>query len=449
MSGFLFDDFPDVSEKQWKQKIQFDLKGLDYNETLFTQTTNGISIKPFYHLDSYQQLNDITNKIDFNICQSIFVSDEKTANYIAINALKKGANTLLFKANKPFDISLLLKGIEIDTKIQFDLQFLADNFIKDLISHSSDYKVILNIDPIGNLARTGNWHHSFQKDIDSFSELNKLSNSNTTVCCIHADLYQNAGATIVQQVAYALAHANEYLNTNPKTLNTNVNFAIGSNYFFEIAKIRAFRYLWKLITSDAGIKSEVHITAFPSKYNKTLYDFNTNMLRTTSECMSAILGGANTICNLSYDSLYHKSNAFGERIARNQLLILKHESNFKKTNSATNGSYYIESLTKEIAQKALALFKNIEQNGGFLKQLKQGTIQRKIDETAIKKQQQFNTNEINLVGTNIHTNETDNMKGELQLYPFLKTNRVKTLISPILPKRLSEAVEQDRLKNET
>ena len=202
------------------------------------------------------------------------------------------------------------------------------------------------------------------------------------------------------------------------------------------------------MASEFGVTETCHIVARPSKRNKTLYDYNINMLRTTTECMSAILGGANTICNLPYDSLYHKSNEFGERISRNQLLILKAESYFDSVSNPADGTYYIESLTSELGEKALEIFKDIESNGGFLSQLKEGIIQRKIKESAAKEQQRFDSGSLVLLGTNKHPNKKDRMKDDLELYPFVKTNVRKTLITPIIEKRLSEKLEQTRLENE-
>jgi len=256
---------------------------------------------------------------------------------------------------------------------------------------------------------------------------------------------------MVQQLAYGLAHANEYLNHfDEKVVNQiNFNVSVGTNYLFEIAKLRALQLLWKTLASEYSSNfSDCHIFASPTKRNKTIYDYNTNMLRTTTECMSAILGGANTICNLPYDAIYHKDNEFGERIARNQLLILKHESYFDKVNNPVDGAYYIESLTQQMAEKALVLFKNIEVNGGFLKQLKEGTIQRKIKESATKEQELFNDKKEILLGTNKHPNPNDKMKHDLELYPFIKTRIRKTLIEPIIEKRLAETLEQERLNNE-
>ena len=449
MSDNLFDGFPEVSEKQWKQKLQYELNGASYSDIMLTHSSDDIIVKPFYHLDSYKQIPHSNKEIIYNICQAVFIDQSNIANKIALTAITNGADSILFKASKPFDINAVLKNIKNDIQLHFELQFLSENFISDLQQQTRNYRTFLNIDIIGNLCKNGNWYHSLQKDINIFTRLHVSSSPSATFSGVHAALYQNAGATIVQQVAFALAHANEYLNFNSDVLNLNVQFSIGSNYFFEIAKLRAFRYLWKLITDDAKVKSDLHIIATPSNRNKTLYDFNTNLVRTTSECMSAIAGGADTICNISHDSIFRKRNETGERLARNQNLILKYESNFNTSNQAVNGSYYIEALTKEISTKSLELFKDIEKNGGFLAQLTQGTIQKRIRDAAQKEQQLFDLKKITLTGINKHQNNNDVIKGEIEIYPFMKTDPRKTLIQPIIPKRLAEKLEQQRLKNET
>jgi methylmalonyl-CoA mutase len=164
--------------------------------------------------------------------------------------------------------------------------------------------------------------------------------------------------------------------------------------------------------------------------------------------MSAILGGADAIANLPYDALYHKDNEFGDRIARNQLLILKNESYFDKVNNPADGSYYIENLTNQLADKALVLFKTIEENGGFLKHLNDGTIKRKIQESNEAEQNLFDTGKETLLGTNKYPNKNDRMKHDLELFPFVKVKSRKTLLSPIIEKRLAEKSEQERLETE-
>ncbi len=462
MNKLLFDEFDSVSSKQWKQIIQFDLKGIDYNEALIWESNEDIAVKPFYHADEFKEVPIISNTkaSQWYICQTIFVAYVKKSNKKALNAIERGAESIKFII--PFEtisIEELIQNIDLSTiSIYFELQFISNTFNYSLSSIPNKENIFVLSDIIGNLSRTGNWFSSFQEDHNNFETFVKKTNT----LSIDMSLYQNAGATMVQQLAYGMSHVNEYLNhfnNNPslglhfneassKRLRVVFNVAIGTNYFFEIAKLRALRILWETISSEYKINSDCLIIATPTKRNKTLYDYNTNMLRTTTECMSAILGGANTICNLPYDAIYHKDNEFGERIARNQLLVLKHESYFDKVDNPSDGSYYIETLTKQLGDKSMELFKNIEASGGFLKQLKEGTIQRKIKESAAKEQQLFDGGKEILLGSNKHPNDKDRMKHELELFPFVKTNQRKTLIEPIIEKRLSEKLEQERLKKE-
>ncbi|WP_298555254.1 methylmalonyl-CoA mutase subunit beta [uncultured Algibacter sp.] len=452
MSNNLFDEFDAVSAKQWKQKIQFDLKGADYNNTLIWKTNEDIDVKPFYHGDDFEKPIDISNTKTkhWKICQSIFVADVNKSNLKAIDVLERGAESIKFIIpSENISIESLIKKINLNTTIlYFELQFLSEDFIKKI--HEIAPKAKIQTDIIGHLAKTGNWFENLKTDFKTFKSIIK----NSASCSINASLYQNAGANITQQLAYALAHANEYLNIsenedlNLKSLSVTFRISVGTNYFFEIAKLKALRKLWNTLALEYNANPDCEIIVTPTKRNKTLYDYNTNMLRTTTECMSAILGGSNTICNLPYDFFYHKTNEFGERIARNQLLVLKHESYFNKVNNPSDGSYYIENLTHQLSKNALELFKNIEANGGFLKQLKTGTIQRKIKESAIKEQYDFDKGNEVLLGSNKHPNKNDKMKNELELYPFVKTKTRKTLIEPIIEKRLSEHLEQKRLKNE-
>lgn len=188
--------------------------------------------------------------------------------------------------------------------------------------------------------------------------------------------------------------------------------------------------------------------AQPSMRNKTIYDYNVNMLRTTTENMSAILGGADYVLPIAYDTVYHKSNSFGDRIARNQLLILKHESYFDEVFNPADGSYYIESLTETFAQKALNLLKDIEKSGGFIHELFSLNIQNKIEESANKEQKWFDEGQLILLGTNKYPNPQDKMKNDLEKYPFVKVKPRQTIIKPIVAKRLAEAMEKHRIENE-
>ena len=457
MSKTLFDQFTEVSSKQWKQKIQVDLKGADYNDSLIWQTNEGIDVKPFYHRDEFDQLPEVSASevTKFNICQTIFVAHVAKSNAKAIDVTSRGAEAIKFIIpNEEVSIEALLQDLDLSKlSVYFELQFLSLEYVNQISNYTKQStSIYINTDIIGKLATSGNWFSNLKDDHKNFESIVR----ETKTISVNVSLYQNAGANIIQQLGYALAHVNEYLNyfdeildkDSKQQLQVVFNVSVGTNYFFEIAKLRALRSLWASLASEYGVNSECHIFASPSKRNKTIYDYNTNLLRTTTECMSSVLGGANTVNNLAYDAVYHKDNEFSERIARNQLLILKNESYFNTVNNPADGAYYIESLTSQISEKALELFKDIETNGGLLTQLKEGTIQRKIKESASKEQVQFDEGNIVLLGTNKHPNKEDIMNHEIELYPFLKMNPVKTIIEPIVEKRLSNALDSKRLEEE-
>ena len=451
----LFDEFSPVSAKQWKQKIQYDLKGVDYNEALVWESPEGIKVKPFYHADDEVHVSKNERSASgWAVGQSIYAGNATMANAKAQKALQRGVENLFFQIpSEEIKIDALFKNLDLrKIPIYFELEFLSEKYIQSILDFVGDStkNIYLNIDIVGRLARTGNWFQNLEKDFAMVKNI--LETKTPNVLSVDVSLYQNAGADMVQQLAYAIAHANEYLNIfaslAKQAVSVTFKVSVGTNYFFEIAKLRALRLLWNTLSTEYGIASDCHIIATPTKRNKTLYDYNTNMLRTTTECMSAVLGGADTMINLPYDAIYHKDNEFGERIAINQLLLLKNESYFDKVANPADGAYYIESITQQLAEKALLLFKSIESAGGFLKQLKNHTIQKKIQESSSKEMARFKEGKEVLVGTNAYTNQNDKMKDSIEIYPFLKTNPRKTLIQPIIEKRLAEEVEQNRLNDE-
>lgn len=448
----LFNEFETVSSKEWKQKIQFELKGADYNDTLVWESLEGIKVKPFYHQDELENtINIKTNVSNFKILQDIFVFDVEKSNKKAKNAIERGAESIRFTIeNENISLHDLMNNLPVENiSYFFNLKFLSLDFIQKIADFSKEKNatVFFQTDPVGQLAKDGNWFKNLDQDFEILNKVNDLNVASSIT--IQANIYQNAGANMTQQLAYTLAHVNEYFNRIKEIKKPIViEVALGTNYFFEIAKLRALRILFNTLAAEYNHNFDCHIVATPTKRNKTLYDYNVNMLRTTTECMSAILGGANTISNLPYDALYHKTNEFGDRISRNQLLVLKNESYFDKVDNPADGAYYIETLTNQLAEKALDLFKKIESKGGFITLLIEGTIQRKINESAQKEQELFDSGKEVLLGTNKYPNKNDKMKHDLELFPFVKTNPRKTLITPIIEKRLAEKLEQERLSQE-
>lgn len=451
----LFQNFESVSAKAWKQKIQFELNGKDFNDHLVWNSIEGIDVKPFYHSETYSKAPSIQhNASDWKIGHSIYANSIEKSNIHALELIENGVESLHFTLpNEAISVEELLKNIDTsNVPIYFEPLVLSEKLIKTLQAFSLKNKTLFYIlqDPIGHLARSGNWHVNLKTDFQILKQTLSLGKNLKSVISIDLGLYQNAGGSMIQQLAYTLAHANEYLNLFDEDAIKSIVFkvSVGSNYFFEIAKLQALRVLWQSLTKDYGLSIDCHIITQPSKRNKTIYDYNINMLRTTTECMSAILGSSNTIINMPYDHLYHKDNEFGDRLSRNQLLILKKESYFDVVSNPTEGTYYIETLTQLLAQKSLDLFKEIEKQGGFLKLLKEGMLQRKLKEHAQKEQRLYDEGTEGLVGTHFQQNASDKMKSELELYPFIKQQARKTLLEPIIPRRISEEIEQKRLKDE-
>jgi methylmalonyl-CoA mutase len=226
------------------------------------------------------------------------------------------------------------------------------------------------------------------------------------------------------------------------------SFSIGSNYFFEIARLRAARLLWSVITDKynpadrASCRMEIHCTT--GRWNKTMYDPYVNMLRTQTEAMSATLGGTDSLTVEPFDAAFRKPDRFSERIARNQQLLLKEEAYFDKVADPAGGSYYIEKLTRLIAENAWDLFIETEGNGGFIESLKSGSIQGRIRESAKRKRNDVASRKEILLGTN--------------QYPDLKETKARSvqksseaaedcdlIVEPVRLSRGSEELERLRL----
>ena len=454
----LFKEFPEVSAEDWKLKINKDLKGEDYEQNLIFHTLDKISIKPFYTARDVKERKELSPPGSWRITEQLVVNTAGEGNQRIKEALEKGAESLwLYITSEDIDINILFGGVDLkDVQVFFRFRFNSEDYIDHLNTFSKGQKgkFFLQIDPLGHLAKEGNFFINHKKDFKTLKTSEAKTKNFQSVLSVDASLYQNAGANIPQQLAFALAHLNEYLKflsqqgENLDEFQPQFIIATGSHYFLEIAKLRALRQLYNTLGETYSIKEPCLILALPTKRNKTLYDYNVNLLRTTTECMSAILGGADAVTNLSYDFLFRKESDFGRRIARNQLLIMKHEAYFDKVANPADGSYYIENLTSQFEAAALKIFKEIEARGGFLKLLKIGEIQKSIEESAAREQTLFDQGDSVLIGTNKYLDPQQKMQNDLELDPFDISIPKHTLITPIPEKRLSAALEQERLEKE-
>ena len=454
MAYNLFKEFELISEKAWKQQIQFDLDGKDYNSETNWTSSEGINVKPFF-TSEYKSINKFYIPDNWNISQTVYLKEESISNEEIKKLISQEVYDLTIHIQRDcVNLDLLFKEVDLT---YLNLYFRIDHFKESLLSTLNNYakenktNFHLDYDLLGGYLSTGNWKFSYKEDIEIFKGvINNLSHFKSVVQ-LKSSNFQDSGANIIQEIAYSMSQADEYVNLFGKEIIKQLNFqiAIGSNYFFEIAKIQTYRILWKTISNSYGYPiNDVHIIATPTIRNKTIYDYNNNIIRSASECMAAILGGANSVKNFNYDSIYKNENEFSKRISRNQLLILKHECHIDKVKNPISGSYYISYLVDEISKKSFALFKELDSSSGFLNLLKKGILQRKIKESAQKEQVNFDAKIEILVGSNLYQNKNEKMNGQLEINPFPTRKSEKTLIEPIIKKRLAMLIEKTRLKNE-
>ena len=397
----LFSEFNAASAQDWKQQIIKDLKGTEF-EKLIWHNANGFDVNPFYTSEDLKEKpQPLFTHADWEICTEIIVDNEKTANTQAVKALTGGASGLIFVVKNKIDFAVLLNEISIEhIELNFELKHKNENF-------HSDFNSYLKLKNISSEKINGSISYdAINLHIESGEEI-ALSPENI---CVKASTYQNAGATQSFELACAIAHAHEYLTLKSEKNSSNqfrFTMAIGSDFFGEIAKLRALRKLWALVANEYKANPEIKIHCETSLLNKSSLDANNNMLRTTTEGMSAVMGGCNSLTINSFNSGFENANDFSERMARNQQLIFKGESYLDKVADIGAGSYYIEKLTDEIATKAWEEFKIIESKGGFIACLKSNYIQNKSAEQASEIIKQFKEEKIVLVGVNKFKNANE------------------------------------------
>ncbi len=420
----LFEDFDTISEKEWKNKVQVELKGLEYNETLVWGTNDQINVKPLYTKDDvdYSQIQPLPRSSkDWKIISKY--SENKDQDYSFLYGY--------LIPQKAFSTTINLPNY-LDLFIDFD----GSTDLKSL-ENLPNLKY-LDLDIYGYLAQNGLWQNDSKKaSKELVKEVLELKNFDKVIS-IQGDVYQNAGANHVQQIAITLAHAVEYLENFGADIADKIyfKFAVGGNYFFEIAKIRAFRFLWKMILEQYNKESEAFIFTSTSLRNKSKLDIYNNVIRTTLESSAAVFGSSDAVFVGSYDEVNQESD-FGLELAAKQQLLLQKESYLNQFTDPSAGSFYIESLTNQLAENALELFKTIQNVGGFVKALENETIQDYIYTSAKKEQKDFDEQIVKLIGVNKYRNPADVVEKQ----PKEKIVK-QALFIPIVPTRLAEKEEK-------
>ena len=443
----LFSDFSPVTTEQWMEKVTADLKGADFEKKLVWKTNEGFKVKPFYRKEDLEGLKTTDalpgefpylrgNKKDNNewlVRQEIRVDDVKEANAKALDILNKGIDSLSFhvkaKELNAAYLEMLLEGIcaecvELNfSTCQGHVVDLANLLVEYFQKKGYDLNKLhgsINFDYLNKMLVKGKEKGSL---VDTAKALIAATAAlpEYRVINVNALTLNNAGAYIYQELGYALAWGNEYMNQLTEAgipaatvaKKIKFNFGISSNYFLEIAKFRAGRMLWAdivnsyLAEGDCKCAAQMKIHAETSSFNLTVFDSYVNLLRTQTEAMSAALAGVDSMTVVPFDKAYEIPNDFSERLARNQQLLLKEESHFDKVIDPAAGSYYIENLTVSIAKQAWDLFLAVEDEGGFYAAVKAGKVQEAVNASNKARHEAVAKRKEILLGTNQYPNFTE------------------------------------------
>lgn len=487
----LFSEFSSVTTKQWEEKIYEDLKGNDYEKKLVWPTMEGFNAYPYYrqeHLNDKQYLNTLPGEFpytrgnnpqsnDWEIRQDIKLSNIEEANHKSLFVLERGITALGFilptSENKSIlstqkDFSRLLKNIYFDCIGLYFVSGYRSPEILTLLQKEVEIKKIdknhiygaVDFDPLGYLTITGNYGIDEKSDFQLLGDMIERAEKNLpnySVLGINGYFLHNAGASAVQELGYSLAMAAEYLTkltdsgipVDSVSHHLQFNFGVGSNYFMEIAKIRAARTLWANMVDAYNPTEEkskqAYIHSVTSDWNQTVYDPYMNVLRATTESMAAVIGGTDSLTVRPFTFAYKPTNNFSGRVARNIQIILKEEVYLNKNIDPAAGSYYIEILTDSIIDEAWRIFLQVEIEGGYTKALKKGLVQTDIEKTARSRNQMIATRREVLLGTNQYPNAIEVMKDEVvNDIAFPKPASINCTIKPL--KIYRGAMEFEKLR---
>ena len=446
----LFSDFTAPTRQEWRDKIEVDLKGADYQKKMVWRTNEGFSMEPFYRKEDVDKLplvNALPGEFPFvrgnkkqdnqwYVRQNIVADDPKAANEKALDILNRGVNSLGFripgeKVSKEY-IETLLDGILLDCvevsyrTCQRHVLELTDILLAyfEEKGYKKDALVGgIGFDPIERMLMKGK-DTSFL--LPQMPQLVKKLEDYPGLRCVmvHSDFLCNSGAYVYQELGYALAWGKEYLEemveagvpVDLAAKKIKFYMGIGGNYFMEIAKFRAARMLWAQIVKQYEPKCDCScqmcINASTTTYNQTLFDSYVNMLRSQTEAMSAALAGIHSMVVTPFDAPYEVPTDFAERIARNQQLLLKEECHFDKIVDVSGGSYFVEELTTAIAKEGWKLFLSVEDEGGFLAAVKAGSVQQTINDTNVARHANAGKRKEFLLGTNQFPNFTEKSEGK-------------------------------------
>ena len=414
----LLKDFPPVGSAEWQTAIARNLKSADPEKKLIWHTQEGMAVKAFYRAEDrkglvcvdaapgeFPYLRGTHASGNWCIREEIDAADAEEANRQAQKAVALGAEEIAFSRDvvrTGEELKVLLRDLD-ETSIHFAS---ADRqLMRMLIAY-------LNEKPRATHISTG---CDALKSVEFAAEAILAAAQGFTPFTIHAEAFGDAGATAVEEIGFALAAGVDFLaatsecgvDVNCAAVAIEFCFAVGSNYFFEIAKLRAFRLLWARVVESFGGSREaarVRVAARTSRWNRTVYDPHVNILRATTEVMAAVLGGADVVSAAPFDACYRTPDETSRRLARNTQLLLKHEAQLGCVADVGGGSYALEAITDFLAREGWKRMQQIEVRGGFRKAQEEGTITQALERSMNVRNQSVATRRRVLVGANWYAN---------------------------------------------
>lgn len=492
----LLQDFTPPTWEEWVKEVEAGLKGAVFTKATQTKTYEGITLKPIYRRQDiadlefvhtqpgespYQRGNDAKMFVQegWKIAQAQRNSKLDELNAQLLSELNRGLNVVnlclahdddprSIRLESVTDLKTALKDIDLEAVELFAQQDVTDTPLLPLLDEYlhkqnkslSNVSGVIGYDPTGEFARKGYlsrdleqvWKSVLDYVIYCVEHAPKLR-------CLYIDgtVYEAGGASSTQELAFVLSTAIGYIQGLIMTgidIDTiaprfQVKLSLGSNFFMEIAKIRAFRLLWnEMIKAFGGNEQsrKIWIHGKTASFNKSSYDQYVNMLRTTTEGFSGVIGGVDSLEIDNFDALMADDNEFSRRISRNQQLVLAEEAHFTKVADPAGGCYYIESLTAELANQAWKLMQELEASGGMVRCLRSGKIHELLSPVAKARIDAVHTRKDVFVGVNMYANPADQVLSEDQM-ETTQDNKVVILEHGRIPRmRAVEPLEALRAK---
>jgi methylmalonyl-CoA mutase len=424
----LLQEFPPVSTQLWEDVIRKDLKGADYAKKLIWQTEEGLAVKPYYRAEdcagldfsdappgAFPYARSARSTGDWRIREEIDATDFEEANNAAHDALLAGAGEIAFRSVKPEnaeDLGVLLANLD-HVPVYFED---ADESLLRLLIVRFDWQQRLS--PIST-----RWNPL--TDLDFAAKVITTAPAALVPFTIPGEEFEELGATAVEEIGFTLAAAVDFLaemqkrNVHPDRAAASItfSFSIGANYFFQMAKLRAFRMMWAQVVESFGGSREnakARIYARTSRWNETVYDPHVNILRGTTEAMSAIFGGADSISVAPFDECYKEPDEASRRLARNTQIILKKEALLSRVADPGAGAYCLEVITDYLAREGWKSMQKIEAEGGYSKALVDGLIAQALEKSLAARDKAVVARRRIFTGTSQHANLTEKALGLIE-----------------------------------